>query len=121
MSQRDKDDASIKAYLGVDALFKGTLSFEGTVRIDGKFEGHVVTAPGTRVVGIEEQSIFQGPSQEKKTGSDEPGDLTRRVRAGRGSGLLRAVATGQHPDGDIQPDPHITRQARQVDPREPSR
>ena len=43
MPQRDKDDASIKAYLGVDALFKGTLSFEGTVRVDGKFEGHVST------------------------------------------------------------------------------
>ena len=38
-----KEEASIKAYLGVDALFKGTLSFEGTVRIDGKFEGQVKT------------------------------------------------------------------------------
>ena len=38
-----KEESSIKAYLGVDALFKGTLSFEGTVRIDGKFEGHVNT------------------------------------------------------------------------------
>ena len=42
MSQK-KEEASIKAYLGVDALFKGTLSFEGTVRIDGKFEGQVNT------------------------------------------------------------------------------
>ena len=42
MSQK-KEEASIKAYLGVDALFKGILSFEGTVRIDGKFEGHVNT------------------------------------------------------------------------------
>ena len=37
------EEASIKAYLGVDAFFKGTLSFEGTVRIDGKFEGQVNT------------------------------------------------------------------------------
>ena len=43
MLQQDKEDASIKAYLGVDALFKGTLSFDGTVRIDGKFEGQVST------------------------------------------------------------------------------
>ena len=50
MSQRDKDDASIKAYLGVDALFKGTLSFEGTVRIDGKFEGQVSTSD-TLIIG----------------------------------------------------------------------
>ena len=38
-----KEEASIKAYLGVDAIFKGTLTFEGTVRIDGKFEGQVNT------------------------------------------------------------------------------
>ena len=38
-----KEDSSIKAYLGVDALFKGRLTFEGNVRIDGKFEGQVNT------------------------------------------------------------------------------
>ena len=45
-----KDESSIRAYLGVDALFKGTLNFEGTVRIDGKFEGHVHTND-TLIVG----------------------------------------------------------------------
>lgn len=33
----------IKAFLGDETEFKGLLSFEGTVRIDGKFEGEVVT------------------------------------------------------------------------------
>jgi len=33
----------IKAFLGDDTEFKGVLSFEGTVRIDGKFEGEVHT------------------------------------------------------------------------------
>ena len=45
-----KEESPIKAYLGSDALFKGTLSFEGTVRIDGKFEGRVNTSD-TLVVG----------------------------------------------------------------------
>ena len=45
-----KEEASIKAYLGVDALFKGTLSFDGTVRIDGKFEGQVTTSD-TLIIG----------------------------------------------------------------------
>ena len=45
-----KEDLPIKAYLGSDALFKGTLSFEGTVRIDGKFEGKVKTKD-TLVIG----------------------------------------------------------------------
>ena len=44
------EDLPIKAYLGSDALFKGTLTFEGTVRIDGKFEGQVNTND-TLVIG----------------------------------------------------------------------
>ena len=44
------EELPIKAYLGSDALFKGTLSFEGTVRIDGKFEGTVQTND-TLVIG----------------------------------------------------------------------
>ena len=45
-----KEELPIKAYLGPDAVFKGTLSFEGTVRIDGKFEG-VVSTKDTLVIG----------------------------------------------------------------------
>jgi len=44
------EELPIKAYLGSDALFKGTLTFEGTVRIDGKFEGQVNTND-TLVIG----------------------------------------------------------------------
>ena len=44
------EELPIKAYLGSDALFKGTLSFEGTVRIDGKFEGQINTND-TLVIG----------------------------------------------------------------------
>ena len=44
------EELPIKAYLGSDALFKGTLSFEGTVRIDGNFEGQVSTND-TLVIG----------------------------------------------------------------------
>ena len=44
------EELPIKAYLGSDALFRGTLSFEGTVRIDGKFEGKVNTND-TLVIG----------------------------------------------------------------------
>ena len=49
MLQRN-EELPIKAYLGSDALFRGTLSFEGTVRIDGKFEGQVNTND-TLVIG----------------------------------------------------------------------
>jgi cytoskeletal protein CcmA (bactofilin family) len=45
-----KDDKQIKAYMGEDTVFNGSLSFEGTVRIDGKFEGQVNT-DDTLIVG----------------------------------------------------------------------
>ena len=44
------EELPIKAYLGSDALFRGTLTFDGTVRIDGKFEGQVDTND-TLVIG----------------------------------------------------------------------
>ena len=40
----------IKAYLGEDTVFSGTLSFNGVVRIDGKMEGEVNT-DDTLIVG----------------------------------------------------------------------
>ena len=38
-----KDNVEIKAYMGEDTVFNGSLTFDGTVRIDGKFEGQVIT------------------------------------------------------------------------------
>ena len=49
MAQK-KDDAELKAYMGEDAVFNGSLTFEGTVRIDGRFEGQVVTKD-TLIIG----------------------------------------------------------------------
>ena len=88
-----KEESPIKAYLGSDALFKGTLSFEGTVRIDGKFEGRVNTSD-TLVVG-------------------ETGDLEADIEAGtvicRGKMRGTIVASNKielHPSskivGDVQ-------------------
>ena len=45
-----KEDGQIKAYMGQDTVFKGSLNFDGTVRIDGKFEGQVFT-DDTLIIG----------------------------------------------------------------------
>ena len=45
-----KDEEQIKAYMGEDIVFNGSLAFEGTVRIDGKFEGQVTTED-TLIIG----------------------------------------------------------------------
>jgi cytoskeletal protein CcmA (bactofilin family) len=48
--KKQKDDTQIKAYMGIDTVFNGSLNFEGTVRIDGKFEGQVKTED-TLIIG----------------------------------------------------------------------
>ena len=48
--KKEKDEEQIKAYMGEDTVFNGSLAFQGTVRIDGKFEGHVITED-TLIVG----------------------------------------------------------------------
>ena len=45
-----KEDDQIKAYMGEETVFNGSLNFEGTVRIDGKFEGQVFT-DDTLIIG----------------------------------------------------------------------
>ena len=45
-----KEDGQIKAYMGQDTVFNGSLNFDGTVRIDGKFEGQVFT-DDTLIIG----------------------------------------------------------------------
>ena len=44
------DDDQIKAYKGKDTVFNGSLNYDGTVRIDGKFEGKVITED-TLIIG----------------------------------------------------------------------
>ena len=45
-----KNDDEIKAYMGEDTVFNGLLNYSGTVRIDGKFEGQVITED-TLIIG----------------------------------------------------------------------
>ena len=45
-----KEDSQIIAYMGEDTVFNGSLNFDGTVRIDGKLEGKVVTED-TLIIG----------------------------------------------------------------------
>ena len=44
------DDDQIKAYMDKDTVFNGSLNYDGTVRIDGKFEGKVITED-TLIIG----------------------------------------------------------------------
>ena len=45
-----KEDTNSTTFIGPGAVFKGLLGFEGTVCIDGKFEGQVDTI-GTLIIG----------------------------------------------------------------------
>jgi cytoskeletal protein CcmA (bactofilin family) len=45
-----KRDNEIEAFLGRGSSFKGNLNFEGSIRIDGDFDGEIV-GTGTLVIG----------------------------------------------------------------------
>lgn len=46
----DTESADINAFLGKGTEFDGKLSFEGTVRLDGKFSGEIFS-PGILIIG----------------------------------------------------------------------
>ena len=55
--QQAEQDSENFTLLGKDADFKGVVSFDGTVRIDGRVEGEIHTT-GTLIVG--EHGVIQG-------------------------------------------------------------
>lgn len=51
------EQAEITAFLGKGTTFKGVLSFEGTIRVDGKVEGEIVSK-STLIAG--DEALLQG-------------------------------------------------------------
>ena len=59
MMRRDKgtrEVADIKAFLGEGTEFKGVLSFQGTIRVDGRVEGEVL---GEELLIVGEDGVIQ--------------------------------------------------------------
>jgi cytoskeletal protein CcmA (bactofilin family) len=50
MKKEKKIDA-VSTFLGHDAIFDGTINFKGTIRLDGKVKGTVVSDDGTVIIG----------------------------------------------------------------------
>jgi cytoskeletal protein CcmA (bactofilin family) len=46
-----KKSSAITTFLGADAFFEGVISFEGTIRLDGKVNGEIKSESGTLIVG----------------------------------------------------------------------
>ncbi len=55
MKKKGPKSDSISTFLGSDASVEGTLSFQGTIRLDGKFKGKIASTGGTVIVG--EQAV----------------------------------------------------------------
>src|SRR3989337_592627 len=66
-----KERERIRAYLGEGTSFKGQLNFEGTVRLDGKLEGAIITKDNL-VLGataqIKDGAIFVGKCETHREG-----------------------------------------------------
>ena len=79
MIRRDKGTrgvADIKAFLGEGTEFKGVLSFQGTIRVDGRVEGEVL---GEEMLIVGEDGVIQAEV--------EVGSL---IASGRIEGNIRA-------------------------------
>jgi len=49
--KNDKQTDRISTFIGADASIDGTIDFKGTIRVDGKVKGKIVSSGGTVVVG----------------------------------------------------------------------
>jgi len=49
--KKDKQTDHISTFIGADASIEGTIDFKGTIRVDGKVKGKIVSNGGTVVVG----------------------------------------------------------------------
>ena len=45
-----KNDNEISAFLGKESIFKGVITYEGSIRIDGKMEGEIIST-GDLIIG----------------------------------------------------------------------
>lgn len=95
MLRRDEKDKSgqseeIVAFLGKGTEFKGMITYDGTIRIDGKVEGEIITQ-GTLIVG--ESAVIQA---EISAGSIVcGGKITGNIQAHQKVHLLpKAVLSG---------------------------
>jgi cytoskeletal protein CcmA (bactofilin family) len=50
MGKKTRQD-TISTFIGPEAEIQGTLSFKGTIRVDGKMKGKIESADGTLIVG----------------------------------------------------------------------
>lgn len=53
-----KDTAPITTFLGVDTTIEGTVSFTGTIRLDGRISGKIESQTGTVIIG--EKAVIEG-------------------------------------------------------------
>ena len=58
MGKTEKGPDAITTFLGADASVEGTVSFEGTIRVDGRVTGKVTSASGTVIIG--EKAVIDG-------------------------------------------------------------
>ena len=49
--KKDKNIGSISTFLGADSRIEGTIEFQGTIRLDGRLKGKILSNGGTLIVG----------------------------------------------------------------------
>jgi cytoskeletal protein CcmA (bactofilin family) len=55
--KKEKNIGSISTFLGADSRIEGTIEFQGTIRLDGRVKGKILSNSGTLIVG--EKALIQ--------------------------------------------------------------
>lgn len=55
--KKEKNIGSISTFLGADSRIEGTIEFQGTIRLDGRVKGKILSNGGTLIIG--EKAVIQ--------------------------------------------------------------
>jgi len=118
----DNSSGELNAFLGTGTRFTGHLHFEGSVRIDGNFQGNI-TSPGTLILGRE--AVVKGEIEVSNLNAN--GTIIGTVRASRHvhlhenaviDGLLVTPALGMDDGAVVNGTIEMNRAALASDPAE---
>jgi cytoskeletal protein CcmA (bactofilin family) len=74
---KDKASLAIQTFLGPQTSLEGTLTFTGTVRLDGHFSGNIESDGGTMIVG--DQAVIHADVTVRA--ATVSGEVTGNIRA----------------------------------------
>lgn len=102
--KKEKKVDSISTFLGADATVEGSITFQGTIRVDGRVKGKISSNGGTVIVGekaVVNADLFVGVAviMGEVNGTIEAKDRIEVYPPGRVGGDIKAPVISIEPGG----------------------